>query len=204
MGCKLMTLRLINIIMRYNHSYISLMVDGMLPGDVANKWRETVRILSPNGTVSSATIMVDGSPKESDLYVVRKGNATCYVVPLSRDLLEDEAGKIAIAWSRLWDDGDFEITFRQPESSRQRKQEQVAAVLDQLAENIAKLLHAKWLHGKAEHHWSYSPRYSPAQKQHPMMLPWEQLPAKHKRSEIERTRDTLEILDSINLKIARK
>lgn len=194
----------ININMRYNHSYISLMVDGMLPEEIAKRWRETVLSMSPGGTVSSATIMSNGRSKNSDLYVVRNGNAACYVVPLSRDLLEDEAGKIAIAWSRIWDDGDFEINFSQPESSKQRKQEQVDAVLNQLSENIAKLLHAKWLHDKAENHWSYSPRYNAAQKQHPMLLPWEQLPSKHKRSEIERTRDTLEILDSINLKISRK
>lgn len=190
--------------MRHNHSYISLMVDGMLPGEIANKWRETVQALSPNGILSSATIMVNGQPKPSELYAVRKDAAACYVIPLSRDLLEDEAGKIAIAWSRTWKDGDFEISFSQPESSKQRKQEEINAVLDQLAENIAKLLHAKWAKNKAEHHWSYSPRYSAAQKQHPMLLPWEQLPDKHKRSEIERTRDTLEILDSINLKITRK
>lgn len=189
--------------MRCNHSYISLMVNEKLPDEVAKKWLKTVRSLSPNGTLSNADIMVDGKNKSSSLYVTKQEGFPCYVIPLSRDLLEDEAGKIAIAWSRCWD-GDFEINFSQSESSKQRKKDEIRAVLDQLAENIAKLLHARWVKNKVDCHWGYSPRYNPRQKRHPMLLPWEQLPIKHQKAEIDRTRDILEILDSMNIKISRK
>ncbi len=190
--------------MRYNHSYISLMVNGTLPTEMVQKWKETVQALSPNGVTSSTRIMVDGSPKETELYMKKNGNSSCYVIPLSRDLQEDEAGRIAIAWSRRWEERDFEICFSQPESSKRRKHEQISTLLDQLSERIAKIMHAKWMKNKSDQHWNYSPRYNAAKKQHPMLLPWEQLPDKHKKSETDRARDTLEILDSINLKIARK
>lgn len=190
--------------MRYNHNHIALTVKGMLPTETARKWRETVQTYGPNGIVSAANVMVGGYPKDSDLYADRNGKGITYVVPLSRDLLEDEAGKIAIAWSRIHSDGDFEISFSQLEASEQRKKQEISAVFDHLAENIAKKLHAAWIDDKVSHHWRYSTRYNPAMKQHPMLLPWEQLPTKQKKLAIERAKDTLEILDSINLKICRK
>lgn len=190
--------------MRYNHSHISLTVREQLSAEDAKKWRETVALIAPSGVVSSASIMVNGNTKTSDLYAVNGNSTVTYVVPLSRDLLEDEAGKTAIAWSAAWPDGDFEITFSQKEARQSRKAESASVLFDEIAENIAKLLHAEWVNTKVSYRWNYSPRYNPSQKQHPMLLPWEQLPASKRQSEIDRARKTLEILDSIDLKISRK
>lgn len=175
-----------------------------MASEVAKKWLEIVDLISPSGTTTSASIMVNGHQKASDIYVVRSAKSFTYVVPLSRDLLEDEAGKIAIAWSRTCIDGDFEITFSQRQSSMERKAESVSMVLDEIAENVAKMLHTEWVNEKVSYHWNYGTRYNPASKTHPLLLPWEQLPRKAKDSEISRARKTLEILDSINLKITRK
>lgn len=190
--------------MRYNHSYISLTVKKPLSISDARKWRDTVATVVPSGIVASASIMVDGNPKISDLYTVNGASTVTYVIPLSRDLLEDEAGKSAIAWSSVWLDGDFEVTFSQRDSRQQRKSETISTVLDQIAEKVAKMLHAEWLNGKVAQGWNYGTRYSTSQKKHPMLLPWEQLSSDKKDSEISRINKTFEILDSINLKIARK
>lgn len=190
--------------MRYNHSHISLTIDQPLSKEDAKRWRETIELVAPGGVVTSTNIMVAGRNKYSDLYAVRSGNRITYVVPLSRDLLEDEAGKSAIAWSMSWPDGDFEITFSQRTESQNRKSEAISAVLDEISERVAKIQHADWVSKKVSGKWSYGPRYSPSQKKHPMLLPWEQLPDSAKESEITRVKSTLEILDAIDLKITRK
>lgn len=190
--------------MRHNHSYISLIVDSALGRDDAKRWLETVEAISPRGTRASASIMVNGYGKSSDFYVLRDGKRMEYIVPLNRDLLEDEAGKIAIAWSRACSSGDFEICFSQAEQSRQRKKQEIALIVDEISERMAKLLHADWVRDKVSHHWNYGPKYSPVSKHHPMLMPWEQLATAHRESEISKVRRMFDIMDSINLRLAGK
>lgn len=190
--------------MRYNHCYISLAVNEKLSNIDASKWLKTIEILCPSGIHASAEVTVNGCRKYSSIYVVKAGKRLVYVVPLSRDLTDNEASRIAIAWDKCWTAGDFEISYSQLESGLSRKQDLVDSVLDQISEDIAKKLHTDWVTAKVDRRWSYGPKYKPSHKRHPMLLPWEQLPTKQKLAEIERARKSLDILDSIDLKITRK
>lgn len=190
--------------MKHSHCYISLTVDESLSDLDISKWLKTIEVMSPTGTMANANIIVDGHQKSSRIYLVKSKNKLVYVVPLSRDLMDNEASKIAIAWDKCWPNKDFEIRYSQIESGLRRKRESADTVLDQIAEDMAKKLHSDWVKEKVDQHWNYGPRYNTLHKQHPMLLPWEQLPKKQKLAEIERARKSLDILDSINLKISLK
>lgn len=190
--------------MRYNHNYITLTVNEPLSAEDAKRWVETARSIAPNGVLSSADIMVNGHSKSTDFYSKSDGNRVAYVIPLSRDLLEDEAGKIAIAWDRTWTAGDFEINFSQLEQSQQRKNEQKQRIVDEIARQAAKQLHSDWVNEKVSFQWGYGPKYSPAQKKHPMLVPWERLPLRQQAQEIERVTKLFDFLESINLRLSKK
>jgi len=187
-----------------NHAYISLYVKKKLSKKDSNLWFKTVESLLPFGTHSNAYITVDDHIKLTDHYVKRTKNGFKYIVPLTRDLLDDEAGIIAIAFDRKFDNENFEINFSQTKQQIQRKHVQQISILDEIATQIAKKIHNEWLKEKTEDGWNYGPMYNPIQKKNPRLRNWDQLNQDVKLEEINRALKMLTVLDSINLKIVQK
>lgn len=190
--------------MRIAHNYISLSVQGELDPEQVSRWRDVVSRIAPNGVPSTASIMVSGNPKDSEFYVRKEGNRTYYIVPLSRDLLGDEAARVALAWDRVCADGDFQIDFSQVQEARQRKSAMVDTVLDEISERAARLMHSEWVNDRVSEGWSYGPRYDQTSKRNPMLLPWDQLSGRRKMEETKRVKRLIGILEDINLRLVRK
>jgi len=190
--------------MSRNHSFISLTVTEPLSKSDLKRWFEVAQRIAPNGTIVGEPIMVDGRNNTSMFYLETKPNKSIYVIPLSRDLTEDEAGKIAIAWDRTWDTADFEIDFSQHEQSVLRKQKQIQRVLDEVAQEAAKRQHNEWVNQRVKDGWRYSIKYNQRQRCHPMIKPWDQLNTKQQLQETERVLKLFEFLKSINLHLTRR
>jgi hypothetical protein len=190
--------------MSRNHSYISLIVTEPLSKPDLKRWFEVAQRVAPNGTIVGEPIMVDGRTNTSMFYLETKTNSSVYVIPLSRDLTEDEAGKIAIAWDRTWDTADFEIDFSQHEQSVLRKQKQIQRVLDEVAKEAAKRQHNDWVNQRVKEGWSYGMRYNHRQKRHPLIRNWDQLNTDQQLQEVKRINKLFEFLESINLRLSRK
>lgn len=185
-----------------NHEYICLSVPNKLSTDDALSWRELVNRLAPGGTVSAASIMVQGHQKSSKFYSKNDEDCICYIVPLTRDLSDEEAGIIAIAWSRQYA-GDFEVDFSQANQMQSHKTKLRSDALAAIAEAAAKMSHNKWVNAKVAEGWNYGPNYNRVQRKHPMLLPWEQLGQQLKKQETSRALDLLEFIESSNLRLTR-
>lgn len=183
--------------------YIVLITPEPLDKDLANLWLATASEHLPNGVQSSDNIIVDGHQKQSYFYLKKFGKFGGYVIPLTRDLSVDEAGIIAVAWSKAYTDGDFTVDFSQAAQSKIYKKTIQENVLNEISEQIAKKLHASWLNTKVLEGFNYGPRKDRVLRLDPNLLPWELLNSKVKSEEINRVHKTLEILESINFKIIR-
>ena len=195
---------MLNISMAHNHSYISLSVTEPLAKTDLKRWFEIAQQIAPKGTIIGEPIMVDGHNTASMYHVDIKSNSSTYIIPLSRDLSDDEAGKIAIAWDRTWNTADFEIDFSQHEQSVLRKQTQTQRVLDEVAKEAAKRQHNDWAKQRMNDGWSYGIRYNHQQKRHPLIRNWDQLNTDQQLQEVKRINKLFEFLESINLRLSRK
>lgn len=189
--------------MLINHEYICLSTPNKLSKNYAMAWRDLVKKFAPNGAVGSASIMVQGHQKTSVFYSKKEGNEYWYIIPLTRDLTNEEAGVLAIAWSHKYD-GDFEIEFSQATQMQSNKTKLRSDALSAIAEAAAKISHNKWVNAKVSEGWNYGPSYNRVMRKHPMLLPWEQLGKQIKEHEIDRALDLLEFIESANLRLIAK
>ena len=187
-----------------SHPNITLITPEPLSKNLAERWRDTVYKYLPNGVQGSTDIISKGHRKQSAFYVSKFGERGGYVVPLTRDLTEDEAGLIAVAWDKVFPDDDFIIDFSQAQQSKINKAVIREEILNEISEQIAKRLHAYEIKTKVDEGWNYGPHKNKVLRLDPKLLPWEQLGNKTKLSETKRIRKMLEILESINFKIVRK
>lgn len=188
-----------------SHPHITLITPSTLDRTMQQRWLDTVEKYAPNGVKGSTDILSKGQRKQSEFYV-RKISDTRggYVVPLTRDLSEDEAGLIAVAWDRTYPEGDFDIDFSQSDQSTSLKAAAQEDILNEIAEQVAKRFHADWVRDKTNEGWSYGDRNNRVHRMDSRLLPWEQLTENAKLSEIARVRKMLAILESINLRIVRR
>jgi hypothetical protein len=168
---------------------------------MANKWLDIVLELAPAGLHSAANIVVNGNSKATKFYTKNVDDGISYVIPLTRDLLDDEAGIIAVAWDRAFPEQDFTIDFSQAYKPNKKIEAEKQNVFSTIAIDAAKKMHATWLQEKINNNWRYGLRFSPVNHTHPMMRPWEQLSDKQRTIEIDRVKQLLQILDSNNLQI---
>jgi RyR domain len=166
-------------------------------------WASAVQDHAPAGTISSHQITVNGKTKDSSFYVKKYQEQGAYIVPLTRDLSDDEAGRIAIAWSRLYPEGDFEVHFTQSEKLGEQKRSAQASAVAQLAEDLARRWHTRWLSEQTDQRWSYGTSYDAKQRRNPRMMPWEQLADGYKQQEIKRMQAMFEIMEELQLKVSR-
>lgn len=187
--------------MERDHSHITLITKKPLSADEIKDWFSVVQKIGPAGIIGSAYISSNGRLKISGFYTIKGKLGNEYVVPLTRDLSADEAGKISIVWDRLWADGDFMIDFSQTDQSRAHKKVEQQAIADAISETMAKRLHSDWVNEKVSDGWNYGTRYSKSNKTHPGLIPWEQLSDKQRTDETKRIKKMFEILESINLRL---
>ena len=188
-----------------SHPHITLITPTPVDLETRQKWLDTVKKYAPNGVIGSASILSDGHRKQSQFYVQKiNENLGGYVVPLTRDLTTDEAGIIAVAWNKCYEDGDFDIDFSQTQQSKIHKSSMKNDLLNEIAHQIAKRLHGDWIKERVSEGWGYGPKLDRKQRRDPRLLPWEQLTETAKKSEISRVRRMLDILENINLQIVRR
>ncbi len=136
--------------------------------------------VGPAGIVRPVHVIDEfGGSKQIHLRSYKMGDDYIYEVPLVRNLEEKEAEEIIKMWVKFYEEGDFIIETSTPF----KDEETVADDSDDVMPccEKAKLKHNKWMRDKVKEGFRYGLVYSEKNKTHPMLRPWEQLPAQYKQ-----------------------
>jgi hypothetical protein len=187
-----------------SHPHITLIVPQQLDSAARKSWMATAVTNLPSGVHASATVSLGGEQRDSRGYARRMGDAWHYVIPTARDLLLPEAERIAQAWAAAQPDGDFEIDYSSGGEADPRHHEIKTNGLRELALAAARAYHARSVSEQSGQGWSYGTGFDRRSKKSPMMVPWENLSSRYKLGELRRFEALLEILDQMDLRLARK
>lgn len=159
-----------------------IMVKTAEPMDSENalNWYATVKQFAPEGIVFS--YMQNGEPVAME-YGVREGEefGHCYVVPLNRDMTQDETLFVVDAWEHMYPE-DFDIEISNMYDVNTDYEMEIDPVVKESAINdMAKWHHNRWLHQMMKEGWHYGIYYSETNKSHPALREWDTLAESHRR-----------------------
>lgn len=155
---------------------INLTTNKELSKDDVKKWYRLVKQCVPDGIVTSTQILLR-DPKEflHDVKLIHNfsKNKHVYKIPLTRNLLQNEVEYIKEKWKGegVISSSGEKINSVNDKSSNDNSIQDFKT----LNNDIAKMLHNKWLDKKKKEGWSYNVRYSAHYKTHPLIRPWEEL-----------------------------
>ena len=73
-----------------------------------------------------------------------------------------------------------------------------------LSEQIAKNVHEVWSQGRMTEGWTYGPQRNESLKEHPCLVPYEELPESEKEYDRNTAQATLKLIVKLGFKISRK
>ena len=81
---------------------------------------------------------------------------------------------------------------------------QLSEELNELVEQMAKNVHEVWAQSRMEQGWTYGEERSDALKQHPCLIPYEELPEVEKAYDRDTAVGTLKLICKLGFKISRE
>lgn len=75
--------------------------------------------------------------------------------------------------------------------------------LAELAEQIAKNVHEVWSAGRIKDGWTYGEERNDAEKQHPCLIPYEELPEGEKEYDRNTSQETLKLIVKLGFKVVK-
>jgi hypothetical protein len=180
--------------------FIALSSDDQLDTKVVKDWYKCVCDNAPSGvTISVPNVDNSGNPKTVSLVHRETEGSHHYIVPLTRDLNENEAEKIINAWESEHPDMEFDIRVSASMPDRLDQQHPMVTVEQDrylaMCTQWAKRQHEEWFKDRADNGWRYGPTFSISTKMHPLLMPWEQLPDKYKKIDLESPQKLLDLLN---------
>jgi hypothetical protein len=165
--------------------YVKLVSSDHLGISDAREWYKVVLKNAPEGVVTHIdSLDLNGTPARTRMVRRSKGESTELIIPLMRDLLPTELETIANAWKQVSPVGSFTITTNPTQS---QKLNQAVSGLEipndeyqTLCLQLAKVRHEGWIREKSAEGWGYGPVLSLKNKTHPLMRPWNDLPAQYR------------------------
>ena len=175
--------------------YISLITEQDCE-EIGTRWYQCVRSRAPQGLLATVEVS-DNTGKRAAAMVKRVGQQTSYVIPLARDLMEEEANRIIAAFSAT-EEGDFDIeatVVRTGENGTSVPKINVAQErYMEVCSSLARKQHEDWVKTRAQEGWRYGPEVSIADKTHPLLRPWDQLPDRYRVVDFEQPKRFVDLL----------
>ena len=81
---------------------------------------------------------------------------------------------------------------------------QLPAELNELVEKIAQNVHDVWAQSRMEQGWTYGEERNDALKQHPCLIPYEELPEEEKDYDRDTALGTLRLISKLGFKITKE
>lgn len=160
--------------------YIMIETDEVLDKETIKIWFQSVKECAPSGTIASIQTFKEGDgPKAVSLIHRSENDKHKYLVPLTRDLIDEEVDPIFDSFSEQWN-GDFDLEVSESHleeyETESFNQEELDTAYERLAERFAKAMHQRWYESRVEEGWRYGMQLNEDDMTHPMLRPWEQLP----------------------------
>jgi hypothetical protein len=131
----------------------------------------------------------------------RTEDGTSYVVPVTRALAEREVERVVNAFTEAYD-GDFDIEATTvPQGQLTSKDAGPSLDIDEehykeLCAAWAKRKHNEWVKSRTESGWRFGQRVSLKDKTHPLLRPWDDLPATARQTDMDEPQELLDLIDA--------
>lgn len=177
--------------------YILLRSEKDLPKNIVKEWVDTVKNFCPSGVCTTHQMKDnDGLLNDVRLIIRKKTNSFEYLIPLSRDLTTKEIAKIVSIFSQKQPNIDFDIETNESEITTSKVAKVDSKSFEELGYELAKQKHNDWLKERIDSGWTYGIKNDKKNKTHPLLLPWEQLPDKFKKPDMETPQKIVDFLNS--------
>jgi hypothetical protein len=179
--------------------YVSLVVEEEIDTDLLKTWFRTANAKAPYGVVTTLQTSDDeGQPQIVKMVHRHTDKGHYYMIPVTRDLTEKEVERIVSSFSDAVTDMDFDIEATVIPTNPMEKEKPSITVDQQkyadVASSWAKRQHDEWLKKRTEDGWRYGQVISLANKSHPLLRPWDDLPARYRNVDLEQPQKLLDLL----------
>jgi hypothetical protein len=167
--------------------YVQLDTKEPLEHGVIAAWYRCVCDHAPSGSVTVVQSRDDsGQPRIVQLVHRTREHQHCYLVPLTRDLHPGEIETIVRAFAKIMPELDFEIETNETHliTTAAGEISVDAAKHVALCTALAKQQHEAWVAARTEHGWRYGTKLDRRAKTHPLIRPWDQLPARFQKPDL--------------------
>jgi len=173
-----------------DHS-ITLTTNEEMSKDLIRAWYHTVKDNAPAGTL--CTTQVDG--KSVQLVRSKSKDTVRYTIPLTRDLTSGETKSIIDDMSHR-SDIDFKVSTTYDPFTTEVQTDIVVnhEPLVHLCTKWAKDKHEQWRKRKEDAGWRYGPSVSKTNKTHPLLRPWDEIPAEYRKVDVSQAQELLDLL----------
>lgn len=179
--------------------YVQLNVEKKLRPALVTLWYSSVLRSAPSGVVTTVpAINDDGRPASVQMVHRKTDDHHSYLIPLTRDLREEEVEPIVQRFAKAAPDLNFEVETNETKLISKEVGEipMDAAKHHELCMALAKQQHEHWFHDQSEAGWRYGTKYNERQKTHPLMRPWDQLPERFRKPNHKLPQTLLDFLNS--------
>jgi len=178
--------------------YIKLSVAAPLDKGTARSWLACVRANAPSGTVATVQIVDPGGASRAVAMVHRESeDRHAYLIPLTRDLSDEETRVIVEAFATEHPDLDFDVETNETVLVPRDRQ---AIQLDAdrhlaLCMALAKQRHEDWVRERTDAGWRYGPTFSLRDRTHPLLRPWDQIPDRYRAPDLTWPQKLVDLLN---------
>lgn len=164
------------------------------PLDDPRVWFKNVKENTPSGVMATVQVSDKTGARISVPMVLRKIDGKCsYIIPLSRNLSEEESAKIVEAFV-LDQDYDIETSVSAPVAKPGYEAEIDTKPYDDLCMALAKREHDRWMKERTDAGWRYGIAMDFDAKTNPLLVPWEQLPEKQRKPDQDSPQAVIDLL----------
>ena len=177
--------------------HITLEVEEPLDKAEIRSWLDSVVEHAPSGTVATVQqVNEKGSPVAVALVHREVRKCHRYIVPLTRDLSDDEIKGIVEAFASKHKDLDFDVCTQETHLSalHQGKMSVEQERHHELGMTMAKQRHTDWMRDRTESGWRYGVKMSQKDKTHPLLRPWEDLPERFRKPDLDGPQSVVDAL----------
>ncbi len=178
--------------------YIALIVKEDPDIELAKSWYQCVKSRAPHGVIDTVEASDDQGSKQAAMVKRKEDDTYFLMIPLTRDLLEDEASRIIATFTADHPDTDFDIEATvvktgengAPPPSINIDQERYI----ELCTSLSKKQHEDWVRSRTAEGWRYGPQLNMIEKTHPLLRTWDQLPDRYQTIDLEQPQRLIDLL----------